>query len=300
MNNNSVDVRLIRSDEITAVPMELPEAFSQADRGAAHYSNCHVAVARRANRIVAAAPLAVAYAGYGRIWPPYLAADEPASTLEKLVRQVEWFFSQDEMQSLRHIRAFVDKDDSTAARRFESNGFDLHADILHLVCVNCESRHGCPTGKLSFRKVSSDDFPAFQEILQQTYTDSDDFPQLMRQFGEEDVGIRWQHGVGVGRSSTWLFAELGGYEAGCLVLDQEPEQQQTELVYMGLLPRHRGKGLGHELVRWGQWLAGQKNGGNRLTVSVDANNERALACYLKNDFVRYAETGLYVKEISGL
>jgi ribosomal protein S18 acetylase RimI-like enzyme len=213
---------------------------------------------------------------------------------------VEWFFSQDETQSLRHIRAFVDKEDSTAARRFESNGFDLHADILHLVCLGCESRHGCPTGKLSFRKVSSDDFPAFQEILQQTYTDSDDFPQLMRQFGEEDVCIRWQHGVGTGRSSTWLFAELGGYEAGCLVLDQEPEQQQTELVYMGLLPQHRGKGLGHELVRWGQWLAGQKNGGNRLTVSVDANNERALACYLKNNFVRYAETGLYIKEISGL
>ena len=298
MNNHAVEVRLLRSDEISAVPIEPPGAFSQADRSAAHYVSCRVAVASRGNRVVAAAPVAVAHGGYGRIWPPYLAPDEPASTLEKLVLETELLFRRATAQTSRQIRAYVDKDDLATAERFESIGFELHTDIRHLVCVDCDNRREPPPGKLSFRKAGLDDLSVFQGILRQTYVDSDDCPQLMPQFDETDVSVRWQHSMGVGRIGDWLFAELGEDDAGCLVLDLGSEQGQTELVYMGLLPRHRGKGLGGELVRWGQWVAAQKKGENRLTVSVDVSNKRALACYVRNDFVRYAETGLYIKAIT--
>ena len=55
--------------------------------------------------------------------------------------------------------------------------------------------------------------------------------------------------TGVFDPQRWLLVRQDGEDVGCLLLADHPTSSQWELVYMGLVPEVRGRGLGIELVR---------------------------------------------------
>jgi ribosomal protein S18 acetylase RimI-like enzyme len=70
--------------------------------------------------------------------------------------------------------------------------------------------------------------------------------------------------------------------------------QLLELVYMGLVPAGRGRGLGRELVRFAQMLASEANC-EELTVAVDARNAPALAIYQRAGLVEFDRRRVLLK-----
>jgi len=62
---------------------------------------------------------------------------------------------------------------------------------------------------------------------------------------------------------------------GCLLLTDHPGEDQCGLVYMGVVPEFRGRGIGRRMIRFAQ-RAGAAAGRSRLVVGVDMANKAAM------------------------
>jgi ribosomal-protein-alanine N-acetyltransferase len=70
-----------------------------------------------------------------------------------------------------------------------------------------------------------------------------------------------------------------------LLLNRSPASNTIELVYLGLAPAARGRGLGRQLLRHGLHLLGRREE-RAITLAVDEQNDPALALYRGEGFRR--------------
>jgi ribosomal protein S18 acetylase RimI-like enzyme len=63
-----------------------------------------------------------------------------------------------------------------------------------------------------------------------------------------------------------------------------------------VLPRWRGRGLGRELLRWGIALC-RARGAERIELSVEALNERALGLYRTDGFEPTIEWPHWIRRV---
>ena len=148
-----------------------------------------------------------------------------------------------------------------------------------------------------------------RQTLQDSYIDTLDCPELCGLRSVDDV-LDSHKAVGVYDPSIWWLAMEGDRPVGCLLLSVCPEHDSVELVYLGLSPRARGRGLGAALMSMGlsriaqvhlseesaegrPWVKG--TGG--LTCAVDTRNVPAMRLYRRLGFVRF---GLRLPFVRGL
>ena len=89
--------------------------------------------------------------------------------------------------------------------------------------------------------------------------------------------------VGRYRPEHWFIARLDNEDVGCALLADHSPEPAWELMYMGVSPDVRGRGLGYEITRHAQWLASRENV-ERLLLAVDALNHPALSMYAQAGF----------------
>ncbi len=83
--------------------------------------------------------------------------------------------------------------------------------------------------------------------------------------------------------SLWTLLRMADEPVGALLLNPFPGHRTTELVYLGLAPAARGRGLGRQLLRYGLGLL-RKRRDRTLTLAVDERNTPALALYRSEGF----------------
>jgi ribosomal protein S18 acetylase RimI-like enzyme len=133
-------------------------------------------------------------------------------------------------------------------------------------------------------------------VMSATYRGSLDCPVVdgLRQPADILAGYR---AVGVERPEWWLIARAeSGADAGCLIMADHPEENQAELVYLGIAPEWRGKGWGRALTRQALWLAGRV-GRDRLVLAVDAANGPARTQYEAAGGVIFDRRDIWVQDL---
>lgn len=144
--------------------------------------------------------------------------------------------------------------------------------------------------------------------LDRSYIDTSDCPELCGMRSTADV-LASHRAVGRYDPALWWLFTLADRPEGCLLLSVSPEQDSVELVYLGLSPVLRGRGLGawvlhHGLrVVHGRATAGEDPGfvdpsqpvptrnlvgGGGVTCAVDTRNEPAIRLYRRLGFQRFA------------
>ena len=88
----------------------------------------------------------------------------------------------------------------------------------------------------------------FEHVILATYQSSLDCPELTGIRPIEDV-LAAHRAAGRFDSRLWELIRVRGDAAGCLLLAQLPQAGLLEVVYMGVLPEHRGRGVGAILLR---------------------------------------------------
>ena len=116
-----------------------------------------------------------------------------------------------------------------------------------------------------------------EKLLERTFVDSLDCPALEGVRPATDV-LEGYLAAGASGSEHWYFIHDGAGDAGCLLLSKDAAANELELVYMGLTPQWRGRGLGKVLVQLAQSLT-CRAGCHRLLTAVDAANVPACATY---------------------
>lgn len=130
----------------------------------------------------------------------------------------------------------------------------------------------------------------FAHAIQQSYIDSLDCPGLNGRRNIEDI-IVGHKANGEFDPARWFLLCERDAERGVLLLSRIHGQNAAELIYLGLTPEARGRGLGELLMRLALWRAGS-DGCESLMLAVDSANRPAVRLYERHGFRR-----LYVRDV---
>jgi ribosomal protein S18 acetylase RimI-like enzyme len=252
--------------------------------------------ARSSNTLIGAAWLQLQAGRVASRWSPQVAAAterEADAAVQKLLSAA---IELARRANSRMIQALLQTDAGGAANLLSGAGFDHIADLLYLVSPASAFPSVAPSDGLEFEPFANATAARFAAIVERTYLATRDCPRLngVRPIQEVLEGYR---AVGRFDSAHWLLVRHGGHDAGCLLLADHAEHRLWELVYMGIVPEARGKGLGVATTRQAQWLAGRA-GAERLVLAVDAANEPAIRGYAAAGFVGWDRRSVWLKLLS--
>jgi ribosomal protein S18 acetylase RimI-like enzyme len=140
---------------------------------------------------------------------------------------------------------------------------------------------------------SNNDDAVFAAVIEQTYRDSLDCPALAC-FRSGAQALTSHQATGLFRHEGWVMLQIDGEAAGLLLLNEQPEQEATEIVYMGIVPAWRGKRLGQILLAKAATLS-QEWGRNRVLLAVDSTNLPAARLYEQAGFRTWMSCDVWLR-----
>lgn len=198
-----------------------------------------------------------------------------------------------------------------AIEAYEEAGFTHVGDLAYMELRIPTSRErgtesipafqGWPAG-ISVRPLADDldpGSPAREHLcalLDATYRDTLDCPELCGLRETQDI-IDSHKAAGVFDPMRWLIAYEGEKQVGCLLTSLVPETGSAELVYVGLAPEARGRGLGRALLTHAvERLASERVG--KFVCAVDRRNTPALRLYGELGMTEFSSRSAWVLPVS--
>ena len=247
-------------------------------------------VAVRRDRLTGAAWARLQPGRTAYVWPPRLAASEPETTADGLLRAVIGFCAISDVrlaQCLVHVR------DSAAEQRMLRSGFKRLTELAYLVSPIKPSAQAQLAAGFELEAYGAANHNRMLAVLERTYDQTADCVELNGVRDSEDI-LAGYRATGSFNEKHWLLARAEGRDVGCLLLAEHPAEKIMELVYMGLVPDVRGRGWGLKLVQTAQHLARIAEC-TQIVLAVDARNERALRMYEAAAFVDWDRRSVLVK-----
>jgi RimJ/RimL family protein N-acetyltransferase len=248
--------------------------------------------ARRDGRLAGAA-LGLCQAGRTAVvWPPQTAPGEPEDTAVQLLLAIsDWLAAQGAQA------AHVLLPDGSQVHDFlwQRTGYQRLAELLYLGSLREDFPVQPPEGALGYEAYRPASHDRLIRVVESTYRDTLDCPQLNGVRSTEDV-LAGYRSTGSFDPDRWLIVREAENDVGCLLLADHPGDGTWEIVYMGLVPAARGHGRGGEIARRAQWMAGQA-GRARLVVGVDAANAPAVGMSLAAGFRQWDRRIVYWKRL---
>jgi ribosomal protein S18 acetylase RimI-like enzyme len=236
------------------------------------------------------------------LWAAQLAPNEPEATALRLHEAIERRFDE---QGVCLAQASLPDKPTLCEARLRASGYRHLADIRYLACTlddldefsvpHVRSREEVDGSELAFEAYHQANHDRLAAVVEQTYRQTLDCPALDGLRNIDDVLEGYRH-TGVFDPQRWMTVRHGARDVGCLLLADHPQQNQWELVYMGLLPEVRGKQWGLAVTRHAQRLAAAA-GRQRLVLAVDAGNSPALAMYRAANFVAWDQRRVFLKAL---
>lgn len=232
--------------------------------------------AQRGQEIVGAVLWTVYPGRTAVISAPGLLENEPATTAQALFRGVVDNLSKTQT---RLIFANFSLEQERFRGPIEQAGFCYLARLLYLFSPAEDFPKSAEEIRSDLRFVPwpMADPEECVRIVERTYVNTLDCPALNGLRETEDV-LAGYRAAGVHSPDLWFLAVGDRGPVGCLMLTEQPDFDQLELVYMGLIPEYRGRGWGRDLVRFAQWMTRQR-GRSGLLLAVDIQNKPAMRVY---------------------
>ena len=231
------------------------------------------------------------------IWPVGMAAGESETTATALFSELHRCLAQ---SGTTLCQALVPASDDPASGRWRGAGYQQGANLLSMTCeaVNLPTQSP-PQADLHFVPTQPGDEGQLSQLVERTYEKTLDCPLLNGMRQGSDVLEGYRQG-GAFRPELWFqiqrAMDKGRLPIGCLFLMEHPANRNLELVYFGLVPEARGRGLGRQIVQRAMWEARQA-GVERLVLAVDATNTPAIDIYSAAGFWVWDERRLWVRSI---
>lgn len=221
---------------------------------------------------------------------PQVMADAPPETRRRLVAHA---LAAADAHNAILAQALVDPEDTPAVAAFAAEGFHHAADLLYLVW-RCDVPVASGTvNDLEWIAYRPERHHRLAAVVERTYVNSRDCPQLDGVRAIDDV-LAGYRATGDFAPERWLIAVQNGEDVGCLLLADHAADDQWELVYLGVTPEARGRGLGLAITRHAQRLTAESSRA-RLVLAVDAANTPALGIYMAAGFEPCVRRAIYLR-----
>ena len=181
-------------------------------------------------------------------------------------------------------QALVDPPDTDGRALYASQRFAEMAELLYLQAAIRRTAPPQLSQGLVWQTYTNETHERFARAIVESYQQSLDCPALNGLRTVEDI-IAGHRASGEFDPRFWFVLTDGSAPLGVLLLNRVPRTDAAELVYFGLAPQARGRGLGDMMLRQGMWAVRQMNLA-RLTLAVDARNTPALKLYYRHGLQR--------------
>ncbi len=135
----------------------------------------------------------------------------------------------------------------------------------------------------------------FCEAILASYEQTLDCPALSGLRSVEDI-IAGHQAVGPFDPQLWSVLKIDRRAVGCLLLAEVPARRALELVYLGLAPAARGRGLGRLLMRRVLAIAARRHF-DLATLAVDAANVPAVRLYRRSGYASVGQRVALIKRL---
>jgi mycothiol synthase len=194
-------------------------------------------------------------------------------------------------------QALIDAHDTSCRTAFEQAGYAHLASLLYMrrrwVDVPLDEEVlRLPTGVEMFHVEHSGD-DDLARALEASYEKTLDCPSLHGMRDIRDV-IESHRQTGEYNPDLWWVIHEESVPLGALLLNPHQDQEGVELVYLGLSPRLRGRGIASAVFHRG--LEAISTHHNRtMACAVDANNEPARSFYARFGFETFQTREAYIR-----
>ena len=182
-------------------------------------------------------------------------------------------------------QALVDPGDGSEERLFIAGGFQKLAELDYL--ERPVPRFGSivpppfPTG-VEIQPWDQADHAMLVALLERTYEHTLDCPGLAGLRRTEDI-LAGHLASGTPIPEWWHILRIDGQPEGALLFNRGADPRNLELVYLGLTPAARGKGLGRTLLTQGLSLL-DGDAARTIVLAVDRANHPATGLYRRAGF----------------
>ena len=184
-------------------------------------------------------------------------------------------------EKLTLAQVLLDTHDHSVFALLTTCGFQRLAELLYLqVSVPRSVREPSLPPGLRWRNYSRDTHALFASTVLATYDKSLDCPALNGLRSIDDI-LAGHKGAGSFDGNLWFLLCDHDVPLAVLLLNRVGSTDLVELVYVGIIPQHRRKGLGDILIRQALHAAAT-TGCARLSLAVDADNLPALKLYWRH------------------
>ncbi len=189
-------------------------------------------------------------------------------------------------EGLAFVQALVDGEASRSAAILVRAGFERLAELIYLRRRLEAAPATIRLPGLTWRRYEHRNKDELADLIGMTYRESLDCPALAQARTPADA-IDSHKASGRFRPDWWWLAFCYGEPAGCILVNEASAPGAAEVVYMGVVPSHRRKGLGRAMLLRAQDLAFE-NGISAVTLAMDVQNEPARRLYEAEGFQRTA------------
>jgi len=224
------------------------------------------------------------------MWQPQIQSNDPTTVCAKLLRHVDDYLSK---HDIRLVQCLLETNTGLPARLLQNGGYSHLADLLYLASSKADFRQSSPESGLSFKPYNARDRQKLQDLLLRTYEETKDCPALDGIRQADDI-LDGYEATGLSGTDFWFLITGKMGDMGCLLMADHPEDDQCELVYVGLIPSARGCGWGLKATSYAQWLT-QQAGRQRLILAVDAENDPAIRMYAESGFSSLDRRSVFLK-----
>jgi mycothiol synthase len=184
-------------------------------------------------------------------------------------------------------QVLLDPADTAARDTFLARSFRQMAELLYL---QTDVRRTLPAARLpdgfDWLNYSPGVHATFASTIVKSYADSLDCPALNGLRDIEDVIAGHKASGGEFDPALWMLLRERGDPVAVLLLARAAANGASELVYLGLVPAARGRGLADVVMRQALHVVASHGRADILALAVDARNEPALRLYHRHGLRR--------------
>ncbi len=186
-------------------------------------------------------------------------------------------------RSLALLEVLLPLGDQTSANVLREAGYTHLTRLVYLRRENAETVVSAADVELSWVQYLPERETHFAEVLEETYTQSQDCPELTSLRSTADV-LAGHRATEHFDPTLWWVAQRRGRSAGILLLNRIPAAAALEVEYVGVVPPARGTGVSDTLMARAV-AAAEASSVTSLALAVDCRNTPARRWYARWGFL---------------
>ncbi len=140
------------------------------------------------------------------------------------------------------------------------------------------------------------DAPRLERLIAAINRDSLDCPELDALRSVQDV-LAAHRGASAGGRARWWRYEEDGNDVGIVLATTAEDADAWEILFFGVTPEHRGRGLGRQLLMHQEDVAALES--PAIRAGVDARNQFAIKTYNLCGFLKTERVEVWIHPLAG-